>query len=89
MKTMILAAGLGSRMGKLTQATPKALCTVQGKALIDYHLDKFAAMNISDVVINLHYLADNIKNHLADHTYPFTIHYSYEEELLGIRDCKG
>ena len=42
MQTMIMAAGLGARLGKMTEATPKALIEVAGRTLIDRALE-FAA----------------------------------------------
>ena len=53
MKAMILAAGFGKRLGRLTQNTPKPLIQVKGKALIDYHLEKLIKSGFETVVINL------------------------------------
>jgi N-acetyl-alpha-D-muramate 1-phosphate uridylyltransferase len=80
---MILAAGLGSRMRHLTQHTPKALLTVLNKPLIVYHLEKLAAMGISDVVINVSYLGEQIQAYLGDgQRYGVRIRYSVEPTPL-------
>lgn len=44
MKVIILAAGYGTRMGKISQNTPKPLLPVGGKPIIEYLLDQLAAM---------------------------------------------
>lgn len=60
---MLFAAGLGTRMGALTSDRPKPLIQVGGKALIDHALAQVAG--IDRVVVNLHYLPDQIRAHLA------------------------
>ncbi len=62
---MILAAGLGTRMRPLTNDTPKPLIKVNGKALIDYKLDAAKQAGIKTVVVNVHYLAEQIEDHLS------------------------
>jgi N-acetyl-alpha-D-muramate 1-phosphate uridylyltransferase len=58
---MILAAGFGLRMRPLTLATPKPLIKVNGKALIDYAVDKLAGAGVQKAVVNGHYLAEQIE----------------------------
>ena len=58
---MILAAGFGMRMRPLTLSTPKPLIKVDGKALIDYAVDKLAAAGVRQAVVNGHYLAEQIE----------------------------
>lgn len=83
MKAMILAAGLGQRMRPLTDHTPKPLLKVNGKTLLDYHLEKIQAAGITDVIINLAYLGDKIRGHLQVHPYKkLNIQFSQEPEPL-------
>ncbi len=92
MKAMILAAGLGTRMLPLTANTPKPLLRVGDRYLIELHLEKLSKAGISDVVINTHWLADQIPAALGKgEKWGLSIHYSHEPILLetagGIRHC--
>ncbi len=62
---MLFAAGFGTRMGALTRNRPKPLIPVAGRALLDHTRDLVAAAGITRVVVNAHYLADQIVDHLA------------------------
>lgn len=72
---MLFAAGFGTRMGALTESRPKPLIKVAGKALIDHALDMTDAVQPDRVVVNLHYKADM----LADHLTPRGVMTSLEE----------
>ena len=62
---MIFAAGFGTRMGALTAERPKPLIPVAGKPLIDHARDAAAAAGARRIVVNTHYLADQMAAHLA------------------------
>lgn len=83
MKAMILAAGLGQRMRPLTDHLPKPLLTANGKTLLDYHLEKIQRAGICEVIINLAYLSEKIREYLQQHPYPeLKIIFSQEPEPL-------
>ena len=84
MKAMILAAGFGKRLGHLTQSTPKPLIKVKGQPLIKYHLSKLLAADYSQIIINTHYLSDEIISYVKNEfdNDPRII-FSIEKEILG------
>jgi len=79
MKAMILAAGRGERLRPLTLATPKPLLEVRGRPLIGWHLAALARAGVREVVINLSWLGEQIRNTLGDGAaYGLRIAYSDE-----------
>jgi MurNAc alpha-1-phosphate uridylyltransferase len=70
-------------MRPLTDHVPKPLLKVGGKCLIEFHLEKLAAAGIRDVVINTHWLAEQIPAALGSgERWGLRLHYSHEPELL-------
>ena len=63
---MVFAAGLGKRMGALTADRPKPLIAVAGKPLIDHALALAQDAGIQKIVVNVHYRADQLIDHLRD-----------------------
>lgn len=83
MKALLLAAGFGSRLGEITQKTPKPLVKVGNAPIIAYCLDELARSGVTEVVINTHYLADQIESFIDNYKTPLAINLSYENNLLG------
>jgi N-acetyl-alpha-D-muramate 1-phosphate uridylyltransferase len=77
----VLAAGLGTRMRPLTNVTPKPLVPLAGRAMIDHVLDRLADAGIRKAVVNVHYLADKIQEHVAQRRTP-SIVISDERDML-------
>jgi mannose-1-phosphate guanylyltransferase len=90
MKAVILAAGKGTRLKPLTDALPKVMIPVNGKPILEYHLENLARAGIKDVFINLHYLPEAITKHFGDGArWSVRIRYSYEAEILGTAGAVG
>jgi MurNAc alpha-1-phosphate uridylyltransferase len=79
---MVLAAGLGMRMRPLTLTTPKPLIPVAGRPLIDHILDPLAEAGIETVVVNVHYLADQVEKHMAARAKPKVLISDERDRLL-------
>ena len=82
-KAMVLAAGLGLRMRPLTDRMPKPLVQVAGRALLDHALDKLGDAGVSEAVVNVHYLPDQIIDHTAGRTQPRVIISDERDQVLG------
>lgn len=85
MKAMILAAGRGERMRPLTDRLPKPLLEAGGYPLIEYHLASVLKQGITDVVINLSWCGEKIREAIGDgRRHGLSIRYSDEgPEPLG------
>jgi MurNAc alpha-1-phosphate uridylyltransferase len=84
---MIMAAGKGTRMMPLTADRPKPLIEVGGIALLDHVLDHVRDAGIGKIVVNVHYRAEQIEQHLAAFAADLELRISDERELL--RDTGG
>lgn len=84
---MIMAAGKGTRMMPLTASKPKPLVEVAGTTLLDHVLDLLRGAGVGRIVVNVHYFADQIEQHLARHAGDFDVVISDERDLL--RDTGG
>jgi len=85
MRAMILAAGRGERLRPLTDLCPKPLIQVAGKPLIVYHLENLHAAGITDIVINLGHLGEQIFAALGQgEAWDVKITYSWESPILEV-----
>jgi N-acetyl-alpha-D-muramate 1-phosphate uridylyltransferase len=84
---MIMAAGKGTRMMPLTADRPKPLIEVSGVALLDHVLDHLRDAGVGKIVVNVHYLAQQVEQHLAASAADLDVRISDERALL--RDTGG
>lgn len=84
LRAMVLAAGMGSRLGGLSDELPKPLLPVCNHPLLSYALSLCRGHGIQDVAINLHHLGHLITNTLGTGAqFGLDLHYSTETHLLG------
>lgn len=84
MKAFILSAGLGKRLKPLTNDKPKVMVKIGAKPVLEHLILLCKKHNIQDIIINLHYLPDKIKNYFkSGEKWGVNIYYSYEPEIMG------
>ena len=82
-KGMIFAAGLGTRLRPFTLEHPKALVDVCGRPALARVIDRFVAIGINDITVNVHHFASQVEAYLQAHTPEgVTIHVSDESDRL-------
>lgn len=83
MKALLLAAGLGTRLGEITRHTPKCLVRIGGVALLDIWIERLAIAGFTEVRLNTHHLASVVDQHVVAARYPIPVVTHFEPELLG------
>lgn len=81
---MIFAAGVGSRLGQLTQNTPKCLMPLGGGTILEHVISRLKVAGVTEVAINLHHLPEQITQYLTQQqNFGLTVHLSHEPALLN------
>ncbi len=81
-KAMILGAGFGKRMLPLTEKIPKPLIKIGLKNLLERSIELLMKIGIDEIVINTHYLSQEIDNFLKNKNYQISISTIQEKVLL-------
>ena len=94
MKAMILAAGLGTRLGELTREVPKPMLDIAGRPLLEYNIRNLVRCGFNEIMINLHFLPEMLRGFAGDGSaFGARVEYSYEPMLLGtaggVRQAEG
>lgn len=83
MKALLLAAGLGTRLRPVTDSVPKCLVPLHGRPLLDIWLDMLVAAGVGPLLVNMNYLAEQVRAFIESHPYREQLHAVFEENLLG------
>ena len=65
-RAVLLAAGRGTRLGALTEQTPKCLLRINGRAILDYQLEALAGAGIEDVTVVAGFMAEAVVRQVAN-----------------------
>src|SRR5690242_13167440 len=84
MRAILLAAGLGTRLRPITDTLPKCLVPIAGRPLLVHWLESLLAESrIERVLVNTHYLPDQVRAVVAGLPYRERIDLVQEPQLLG------
>lgn len=84
LRGLVLAAGLGTRLGTLSDERPKPLVPVCDVPLIRYAIALLAGHGVTEIAVNLHHKGDLIERELGTGAdLGVVITYSWEKEILG------
>ena len=88
MKAIIFAAGLGTRLRPLTNTKPKALIKYYNVPLLELVINKLKKYGFTDIIINIHYLSDQIVRFVNEKN-NFGINISFSDESEQLLDTGG
>ena len=81
-KAMILAAGFGKRIQPLTIKTPKPLLKIGEETLLSNSLKFLESYGVKQVVINIHYLGDQIVDYINNSKFNLSINIVKEKDKI-------
>jgi len=82
MKAMILSAGYGKRLLPLTSNCPKPLLKINNETLLSNTIKFLIQCGVKQVVINVHYLAEQISDYIKKNKFDLKITISEEKERI-------
>lgn len=83
MRALLLAAGYGTRLRPLTNTMPKCLVPIRKAPLLDIWLAQLTQANLGPFLINTHYLAEQVEEHIQRSPYRDSVTIRFEPDLLG------
>ena len=77
MQALILAAGMGRRMGKYTESATKCMVTVAGKTLLERAVEALKEAGINKLILVIGYEAEKVREYVAIKNFGIQIEYVY------------
>jgi mannose-1-phosphate guanylyltransferase / phosphomannomutase len=92
-QAVILSAGLGTRLREITgDELPKVMVPLDGKPILEWHIERLKSYGVTEFFINLFYLPDKIRDYFGDGSkWGVKINYCLEEPVIrgtagGVKD---
>lgn len=83
MKSVILLAGLGTRLRPHTYSRPKPLVNVAGKPVLGHILDGMSGLPLEEIIFIVGYLGDQIEKYVKDHYPHLNARFVVQDEMRG------
>ena len=90
MQAILLAGGLGTRLRSVVSDRPKPMALIGEKPFMEYVVHELSKHGITDIIFAVGYKGSMVEEYFGDGSgfaapdgTPITVHYAYEEELLG------
>ncbi len=84
MKAVVMAGGEGTRLRPLTSNRPKPLVPILNKPIAQHIIEHLKQAGITDIVVTLYYLAEEIQSYFGDGSdLGVNLYYSIEDTPLG------
>jgi len=83
MKSMILAAGYGTRLKPYTDNIPKALVKHNDSPMINMQIDRLMNAGVTEIIINAHHHHDKLISYMNERDFRIKVNIIIEDEILG------
>ena len=82
-KALILAAGKGTRMGKIGEVLPKLLWPIGDETLLFYKIEQLKSLGIKEIFVNIYFLAEQFEEYVRNRDFGVKLTLVREKSLLG------
>lgn len=89
-RVVLMAGGLGKRLGELTQSTPKPMLHVGNKPILETIIENFAKHGFTNIILSVNHLSYVISDYFGDGSdFGVSIEYVHEAKRMGTAGSLG